>query len=558
MASYTPNYNLYKPAGTDQFDNFLTEFGNNMDIIDSNLGGGGGSSTLGGLSDVNLTSPITNDALIYDGAEWANSPLSAVAFSGDYTDLLNAPTIPTNTSDLNNDSGFLDSSDITVTQVQTTGTKIATIDVDGNSTDLYAPTGGGGSKHTILNESGTALADEPNLQFTDGLKASDDSGNNKTKVGVDTTFTEASTRANIASGDTFSTILGKIKKWFTDIPNLFVDKTGDTMTGDLTIKAALAVKRASTTQATFERDNSGTSSLSSIIYLGNNKAEGTTGCSDGAIGIYGKGSYYTTFDAPNSTANRKLSAPDKSGTIALTSDIPDVSGKADKIGSYIYNATSGASSLGNKYCLVASIVIEGAYVDGVVQFVFSLRGYPQIKTIEILFENANSNDPNVAHFYCSDRQISAYLVKTATGKWNLYVAYTLGEGVAHYQTLDLYSILINDTFSLRAYVVPVGESVTALPSGTSVKASQKMVMGTVSLSRTAGNQSMIANISHPTLNPSNAYILVSVSNSSNIDAPFNLKTYPFGSSYWTVDATRYSGTFASNATIEVTYQLIVP
>lgn len=322
MSTITPNYNLAKPEMTDPTEDFLTDFGTNMDIIDQNLGGGGGSSTLAGLSDVNLTSPITDDALIYDGAEWVNSHLSAVAFSGDYSDLLNAPTIPTktsdlnndsdfvsdasyvhtdnnftnadvtklsgiqagaevnvqsdwneadntaddyiknkptiptNTSDLNNDSGFLDSSDITVTQVQTTGTKIATIDVDGNSTDLYAPTGGGGNKHTILNESGTALADEPNLQFTDGLKASDDSGNNKTKVGVNTTFTEASTRANIASGDTFSTILGKIKKFFTDlkavafsgsyndlsdkptIPDIStkVSKSGDNMTGSLTMK----------------------------------------------------------------------------------------------------------------------------------------------------------------------------------------------------------------------------------------------------------------------------------------------------------------------------------
>lgn len=144
MATYTPNFNLYKPEGTDDFDDFLSEFGNNMDTIDQNLGGGG-SSTLAGLSDVNLTTPVTDDALIYNGAEWANTPLSSVAFSGDYTDLTNTPTIPTKTSDLNNDSGFLDSSDITVTQVQTTGTKIATIDVDGNSTDLYAPTGGGGT-----------------------------------------------------------------------------------------------------------------------------------------------------------------------------------------------------------------------------------------------------------------------------------------------------------------------------------------------------------------------------------------------------------------------------
>lgn len=37
-----------------------------------------------------------------------------------------------------------------VTQVQASGTKIATVSIDGTSTDLYAPEGGGG---------GTALTD---------------------------------------------------------------------------------------------------------------------------------------------------------------------------------------------------------------------------------------------------------------------------------------------------------------------------------------------------------------------------------------------------------------
>ena len=379
MATYTPNYNLYKPEPTDQFDDFLTEFGNNMDEIDAHLGGGGGSSTLAGLSDVNLTSPTTDDALIYDGAEWVNSPLSAVAFSGDYSDLSNAPTIPTktsdlnndsdfvsdsayvhtdnnftnadatklsgiqagaevnvqsdwneadntaddyiknkptiptNTSDLNNDSGFLDSSDITVTQVQTTGTKIATIDVDGNSTDLYAPTGGG-SKHTIVNESGTALADEPNLQFTDGLKATDDSVNTKTKVGVDTTFTEASTRANIDSGDTFATILGKIKKWFTDLPSMFVSKTGDTMTG------ALIVHDDSITQAVFERNNTGTVVKTSMVQIGNDIPDGTTGATNGLLRIYGKTNKFVDFYALP-TSNRDVTLPNASGTLALVEDL---------------------------------------------------------------------------------------------------------------------------------------------------------------------------------------------------------------------------------------------
>lgn len=56
MATYTPNYNLYKPGSSDDYENFRSEFNNNMDIIDQNLGGGGGSGghTIVDESGVNL------------------------------------------------------------------------------------------------------------------------------------------------------------------------------------------------------------------------------------------------------------------------------------------------------------------------------------------------------------------------------------------------------------------------------------------------------------------------------------------------------------------------
>jgi len=196
MATYTTNYNLSKPEASDAFSAFRQSYNDNMDIIDANLGGGGGGSsvawnqiqasgdkiaeiTINGTStDVysptvpTKTSDLVNDSDfvsdasyvhtdnnfttaektklsgIESGAEvnvqsdWSQSDNTA----DDY--IKNKPTIPTNTSDLNNDSGFLDSSDITVTQIQTTGTKIATIDVDGTSTDLYAPSGGGGGSYS--------------------------------------------------------------------------------------------------------------------------------------------------------------------------------------------------------------------------------------------------------------------------------------------------------------------------------------------------------------------------------------------------------------------------
>lgn len=122
------------------------------------------------------------------------------------------------------------------------------------------------------------------------------------EISVDTAFTEASTRANIASGETFSTILGKIKKWFTDIPNLFVSKTGDTMTGTLYIN-----RQDGTTSST------GTSQLN----LGNSIAEGTDKNSYGRLAIFGKRSAYSFLQATGMTANRVHELPDKSGTLAI-------------------------------------------------------------------------------------------------------------------------------------------------------------------------------------------------------------------------------------------------
>ena len=84
-------------------------------------GGGGGSSTLSGLTDVSLGSTIAaGQSLVYDdiNSKWINSypdystiantpSLATVATTGDYTDLTNTPTIPAAqvNSDWNSSSG---------------------------------------------------------------------------------------------------------------------------------------------------------------------------------------------------------------------------------------------------------------------------------------------------------------------------------------------------------------------------------------------------------------------------------------------------------------------
>ncbi len=244
MATYTPNLNLGKPDSTDPFGNFRQLFNDNMDKLDQS--GGGGSSTLAGLSDVSITTPVTNDALIYDGAEWANSPLSAVAFSGDYTDLTNTPTIPTKTSDLNNDSNFVSDASY--------------VHTDNNFTNAY-----------VTKLSGIQAGAEVNVQanWNEADSSADGFIKNKPTIPAATseltndsgfvtdnpTFTEAGTRTNIASGESFSTLFGKIKKFFSDLKTVAFTGSYNDLSNKPTIptvnNATLTIQKNGSSVATF-------------------------------------------------------------------------------------------------------------------------------------------------------------------------------------------------------------------------------------------------------------------------------------------------------------------
>lgn len=173
--------------------------------------------------------------------------------------------------------------------------------------------------HTILNQSGTAVTDEANLQFTNGLKVTDDSTNHITKVEVDTEFEQAYTRANINSGDPLSTILGKIKKWFADLPSLFVSRSGDNMAGPLGINSE---SRYSGIIIGGDWEHKTTVLQPATILIGNSIPDGALNCCRGQLRIYGNGSNYTNVEAPDSTANRTITFPNADGIVALTTDIP--------------------------------------------------------------------------------------------------------------------------------------------------------------------------------------------------------------------------------------------
>lgn len=82
--------------------------------------GGGGSITIDSALSGTSTNPVQNKVITTALNGKADlSDLSTVATSGNYTDLINKPTIPTKTSDLTNDSGFITSAPVTSVNGQT-------------------------------------------------------------------------------------------------------------------------------------------------------------------------------------------------------------------------------------------------------------------------------------------------------------------------------------------------------------------------------------------------------------------------------------------------------
>lgn len=87
------------------------------------------------------------------------------------------------------------------------------------------------------------------------------------------------------------------------------------------------------------------------MMLGNATASGVSGNKQGKLVLYSTGTYSNTLNSINLTANRTLSLPNEDGTLAtqayVTSTIPDITGKADKVSSAVEGNFASLDSSGN-------------------------------------------------------------------------------------------------------------------------------------------------------------------------------------------------------------------
>ena len=120
-----------------------------------------------------------------------------------------------------------------------------------------------------------------------------------------------------------------------------VSKSGDTIKGNLNV----------------DRQNGTTSTVGyGLINVGNNIPSGTEKNTQGLIDVFGTTQYRSRIKAGALTGYREVELPDKSGTLALTSDIPAAQVNSD------WNASSGVAQILNKPNL-ATVATSGSYND---------------------------------------------------------------------------------------------------------------------------------------------------------------------------------------------------
>ena len=296
------------------------------------------------VKDPNAVSTLANQGLTETEKANARSNIGAGAssFSGDYNDLTNKPTI----------GGGVLTLQLNGTDVQTFGANDT-----GNKTANFA-----------IDKSTVGLTNVPNVT-TD----------NQTP-----TFTQASTRANLVSGEKISIIFGKIMKWFSDLKAVAFSGSYNDLSDKPTIptvnNATLTIQKNGTNVQTFTANqstnatanisvptktseltndsgyttNTGTVTQVKVGTTAYNPSSGVVSLpayptvNNATLTIQKNGTNVQTFTAnqgSNATAN--ITVPTKTSQLTNDSGYTTNTGTVTqvKVGSTAYNPSSGVVSL---------------------------------------------------------------------------------------------------------------------------------------------------------------------------------------------------------------------
>lgn len=157
------------------------------------------------------TIPTQTSELINDSNYVTSNELSQVAFSGSFTDLSNAPDIPTDTSDLINDSGFI-TKDVNDLTYYTLSSNLSSVATSGDYDDLT-------NKPTIPTVNNATLTIQKNGTTIDTFTANSNT-NTTVNVTVPTKTSDLTNDSGFITNNyvTYSTTETRIGTWINGKP----------------------------------------------------------------------------------------------------------------------------------------------------------------------------------------------------------------------------------------------------------------------------------------------------------------------------------------------------
>ncbi len=125
------------------------------------------------------------------------------------------------------------------------------------------------------------------------------------------------------------TIMGSSSEKY---PVLLSKSGNDSAEIDTVRKGSALTLQPNNALLTLSRVHNNTNAVSNYFAIGNNIPSGTEGNVYGVLRLYGQGGYYAQIYDPNNllTANRTYELPNKSGVLALTSDLTNTIPECDK------------------------------------------------------------------------------------------------------------------------------------------------------------------------------------------------------------------------------------
>ena len=145
--------------------------------------------------------------------------------------------------------------------------------------------------------------------------------------------------------------------------------------------------------------------------------------------------------------------PTAGGTLALTSELPNISGKLDKVtdGGIPNGSISGGGSYPS--CKLGTFNVHFAWANYPIILEITGRGF--LATVKVVFQNTGESDPGITRF-SSNSYTGFYLVRTSAGIWDLYCTYTESWG----------SCVIARVYGAGAgYFTASSSNVSSIPSG---------------------------------------------------------------------------------------------